>query len=384
MKFSNEFKQLIYLNIAVVMIFIYVDIFINLMIWNNSKEISDVALFNLISYFGLGLFYYLGTKLMSYFNFRILMFFSSVFSLLTFCYLFFYKINDFYFYVILTALLFSVSKAFYYAGSNLATSLYGRGDELNNYFAFIAIARFLLSVFVPFIYASVIHFFAFKSSLFLMILLSIFMFYVSLKIPKLSLDNTIISKKTLFDQPKIKLFFLSSLFCGFFLQFLLFFMMIFTFKMTDNQFYIALLNILYSILTFGAMKFYKKFNTMFNFWMYFGIFFILIGCFLVFLNLSNVYLLMANIFFTIGFFFYDNLNKTQQFSIITEFSLNEKAFLLSVREILLSLSRMFVLFFAFVISDVTSVHFFLLMIFSIIFGALVPFINHKAIKKDCD
>lgn len=380
---SSNLKKMLFLNISSSIVTIYVNIFINLFIWEKNNDVGEVALFNLISYFFLFVIYVFGSYLLTKNDLRFLMFLSSFFAIITFSILLFVQFENELLQIILVALNFAATKGFYYSGANFSVSVFGKNEEeFANYFSIQAILKLLINVFVPILGAFVIFYYDYKTSFMLMLLFSSLMLFISFTIPKVNLPKVDsfflkLTYRKVFVEKKFHYFALSSFAIGIFSKFLIFFTLIFTFSITENKFYIALLNIVYVLLTFLALKIMKKNNKVKNhYWLFIGFSFVVFGCLLiVFLN-SSVFVLLANILFTLGLFYFDNVNKTQHFGFIVQFDDVMKSRLLIWREILLGISRSTLLIFVLFIDNPKGILFVSILIFSLLIGFLIPFINN--------
>lgn len=367
-------------------IFMYIDIFINLYIWNENKELSSLAIFNLLSFWFLPFFFWLGTHFFIRYGFQNSMRFFSFYSLFSFILFYFISHAIIGIQLIIIAISISIIKGFYYGATNVASSILAKDNEFVPYFSYQNIIRHIVSIFLPIASAYIIIRWDMKVS-FIVISFLIFIFLLSIsKLPTVHMatKTKIHSLIDLFKNKTNKYYMTSSFLTGFFQQFIIFYSVVLTFEITDNAIYVGILYSLYALLTFFSFKFYKITSFSDTFWIIIGIIFIFIACLFIYFTDSMWILIVSNVLFILGIFFFDSINKTQHFQMIHQKNDSEKASLLLYREIFLNIGRCIALFGAYFINSSSSDSFFIFMMICIITGLLIPFINHfylQYIKK---
>lgn len=385
---STNLRKMQLLSVSSSIVTVYVNIFINLFIWEKHNNVGEVALFNLTTYSFLLFIYIFGSYLLTKKDLRFNMFLSSTFAILTFAILLFAPFHNDVVQIVSVALSFAITKGFYYSGANYSVSLFGKSEEeFATYFSTQAVLNFLVNVAVPLLGAFIIHYFDYRASFIVMLFLSSSMLLISFTIPKVTLPKedhflSNLSYKKVFTEKRLHFVALSSFAFGIFSQFLIFFTLIFTFSVTENKFYIAGLNVLYALLTFTALKIMKRNQKLRSFhWLLIGLFLVVTGCaFVIFLH-TPLFILLANICFTIGLFYLDNINKSQHFGLFAEYDTSTKSHLLIWRETLLGISRSLLLVLVLFLDNATGPLFIFILVFSLFVGFTIPFMNKQFVSK---
>jgi YQGE family putative transporter len=379
MNIPNKIKNLLWMQGIFTIVSVYINIFVNLYVWESSQSLRDVAWLNLWLFVSIFFTYYIGTKLIERgYPTRVLSQFASVLAILSFINLSFLRIEPMELWIILIALPIGFTFGFYYCGMNVNLSLLGKDKEIQHFFAYSAVQNQFISFLLPFLAAFVIQSYGYIPSFIMMLLFSILMFYYSFKTPILKLEKTEpVQLGQIFKKKHLKWIFPSNAAMIFLLQFQGIFAMVFTFTITENKWYIALLNVLYTICLYLAMLLLKRaVNIKENVWIYGGILFITIG-FIFALMGTNLFFILSNIMTMIGVFYFNSVLLGRHFNVIREESPRVQATLFLIREATLSISRGFLLALVLLVDELKGPVFITLLIISIIAGLFTPYFQHK-------
>lgn len=383
----KEFKFLLLNTIAQRFITIYSTLFLNFYFWQENQSIQELTYFNIILLLSWNVSYWFGTKLLVYINLRFLMGLSSIFSLISYSILILPIQVNFTILMTIVAIPLGIFNGFYFCSKNLSINVAGNKNSYQTFFSYTTIITHFVSIFTPVFSAILIVLGSYNLSFIYMILCSILLIFTSLKIPIMQ-KETINEKekninfKNLFNNKPLKLMLLSFVLAGMFRQFQSFFVILFTFTVTQNEIWIATLNVSYVLITFLCMKIYektKKQQTQHR-WLYIGFIFITTGYGFVLIPYQPL-LIVANIFTTIGMFYFNTIFVSQHFTLIKEQSEEKKPTLFLYREVITNSFRILMLLMIFFIDNVYSFNFVSILLISLLAGGLIPLVQKKTFSK---
>lgn len=385
-----QIRSLLIMNAFSFIIFIYIGIFVNLYIWEHAHRIGDVAWFNLVLFLVWGFTFYIGAKMLRRFSIRVLFACSGLSGGIAFLLLSFLHIDNRMLWIAMIGVPVGMMWGFFSSAQGLSISLAGKGKDFANYFAAQGILTQILNVTVPILSAQVIYWFGYPGSFGLMLLFVIVMLVFSYFLPQISLKGMIDRNEKISVRTKLSWRFyvpttslrwlaVSALVAGVFLQFQGLFALIFTFSVTENKFYIALLNTCYTLATLLALYLYRKIRARERTWLLVCMVTLLVG-FLIVLYPTAPLLVISNVLTTIGLFYFGTVWNAQHFRVISEFSIAERARILVWREGLLTVSRCLVLVLILPLADFRGLPFYMLLGFTLLTLLVLPFVQSRMVQ----
>jgi hypothetical protein len=171
---------------------------------------------------------------------------------------------------------------------------------------------------------------------------------------------------------------LSYLSGGIFSEFQSIFLMFFTFTITDDYIWFALLNIFYTLLTLLSIHLYKKIKIKDETWLFIGIATAFIG-FGLSIILHGTWMIIPNILLVFGNFYYRSIYFSQQYQAIGEVDEIKKMQITTWREILLCVSRLTILSIIILFYHLSKNSIYWLFGITLLITLCVPFI-HRSFK----
>ncbi|WP_159883764.1 MFS transporter [Paenibacillus puerhi] len=383
MQLTGTVRRMLLMNASSTIIFNYIGIFVNLYIWEQSHRIFDVAWFNLIMFLAWGFSFATSSRLLTHFTTRLLIQITAVCGGLTFLLLTTLTLDNRLLWMAILATPVGIMWGTYASTQNITLSLIGKGKDFEQYFATASIVGQVISIINPVISALVIQWIGYNGSFMLMLVFVTILMVVSFFIPKITLSDqsgTVfqsISFRQVFSYSALRWMVPSCLAAGVVLQFHNLFTLIFTFSVSGDKLVIALLNVLYTLSTMGAMLLYRKLRVPERRWLVIGVVAMSTGFLFPLLQVS-VFLVISNILMTIGMFYFGTVWNTEHFRLISKHSAIEQARLLIWREWLLIGSRVVILVWILGIENLHGLPFIMLLLISIACALAIPFFSKKA------
>lgn len=383
---KQELKRLLLMNATSMVIFNYIGIFVNLYIWQKYNSIFDITWFNLVLFSVWGFAFMFGAKLLMKHTIRLLMRICALSGGFTFLLLSILQLDNRFLWITIIALPVGIMWGIFSAAQNLSLSLFGKGREFQNFFSYSNVIGQIISIINPIVFALIIQYIGYERSFWIMLFFVALMMMISFYIPKTSLQMQNAQQETLFkfmtwkevfNTRELRWMIPSCLVAGLFLQFQGLFALIFTFSITQDKLYIALLNTLYTIFSIAAMFFYKKGLLRDSAWLKIGMVCISIG-FLITMYPIKIILIISNILTTVGLFYFTIVWNGQQFQLIQKSHPLHQARILMWRENLLCVSRILMLLFVLPLHQVRGITFVLLIFLALICSFLVPSFQSKS------
>lgn len=380
MKLQSHMKQLLIMSGCAMIIFSYISIFVNLYIWEKNHEIFDVAWYNLWLFLAFFAAYALATKQLMLRSIRFIIRISVCSGAVSFLLLSLLHLENERISILLYALPIGVTMGMYWGGMNITLSIFGKGKEFETFYSLIAVIGQIISITVPLLSALVIYFFGYIGSFLLMLVFVILKFIITFYIPDFSLQK---SEERLFFREMIswklmrmrtlRTSLTTSFFHGVLMTFQGMFVLLYTFQVTENKWLIALLNIVYTLSSVLALKwFQQKQSVSYKNWLLIGVTLTSIGFGCALLE-QPIWLILSNICTTFGLFYVNTVVFSQQLTALENESTSIKASFLLWREWAFSLSR-YVIFSLALFIDGKGVFFYSILLFVIICSFVVPFI----------
>jgi YQGE family putative transporter len=386
---SAEMRRLLVMNLVCFIVFVYINIFVNLYLWEKDKSIFDVAWFNLIQFITWSFAFTLAGYLLAKYTIRLLISISALAGGTAFIILSFVHLEERLLWIALIAIPIGIMSSFFYAALNLSISLSGKSSEFGDFFATSAIIMQVVSLVIPLLSALVIDWFGYVSTFILMLGFITFLFIYSFSLPAISLKEHMdfkeksfvrrMFKDKIFEQKGIQWIVYSCLAAGVFLQFQNVFTLIFTFQVTENTYLIAGLNVLYTLIALLGLLLYRKVKLTDNRWLLLGVILLTTGFLIVFIP-SKTTLILSNVLTAIGMFFFMAIWNAQQFYLIRGLSLARQAIFLIWRDILLCLTRSLTLLFTLSVDATSGGLFAILVGITVVSLMAVPYFQYRAGK----
>ncbi|GIP24993.1 hypothetical protein J23TS9_01230 [Paenibacillus sp. J23TS9] len=379
---SNDIRKLLIMNIISSIISIYIAIFVNLYIWESNHGIGEVSLYNLSMYICWGLTFALASKLISKYSIRVLLAISAVCGAMAFMYLMTVQLDNRLLWITLLGIPVGMMFGFSQSSQNLGIAMQGKENELAPYFAAINITSQALNMAVPILSAAVIQGFGYRGSFITMLIFIAVMLIYSSRMPRIYLPPQTspiemrepiytLGFRSAFSYPGAKWVLLSLLAAGVFLQFQNLFALLFTFSVTQNKLWIALLNLLYTLSSLLGLLLYRriKFNEMK--WLWIGTLLLAFG-FLIALLHNPIMLIVSNIFTSVGMFYFSIVWNAQQFKYIKHLSPTTKRTFLVWRECILVFTRCLLLSLTFSLTEMQGMAFGIIVMITIACLVAIP------------
>jgi YQGE family putative transporter len=385
MGLSKELLRLLIMNTVSFIIFIYIGIFVNLYIWEQGNSIFDVSWFNLILFFTWGFAFSGAGYLLNRWSVRLLFTISACFGGIAFLLLSWLTLDNRLLWIALIAIPVGAMWGFFGVAQNICVSLLGKGKDFGNFFAASSTVSQILNMSVPLLSAQVIQWFGYTGSFSLMLVFVTAMLVMSRFVPVVSLREHAASWgpwygsldwRTIFPTQGLKWIIPSCIAAGFMLQFQGLFSLLFTFSVTENKIYIALLNMLYTVSSLVALYLYRKYDMSDFKWFGIGLLLLATG-FLLVLYPAAPFLVLSNILMTMGYFYFSTKWNGQQFRMIADLTPVEQLRLLVWRENLIIFSRCFMLVLVLQVTDFHGSAFHLMIALGIVSLVAVGFFHWK-------
>jgi YQGE family putative transporter len=383
MNVTGPIQRLLLSNASSAIIFNYINIFINLYIWEKNKSIFEVAWFNLVLFSTWTVAFAVGFRLLTFCTTRVLIRTNSISGALVFLLLSVLELDNRLLWIAIIAIPIGSMYGFYAAAQNITLSVYGKGKDFEQYFSYSSIIGQLVSVINPIAFALIIQWIGFTGSFLLMFVFVSVLMVVSFLIPPITLSG---EKESLFSHLRFREVFStgalrwmvpSLVSAGVFLQFQMLFALVFTFSVSGDKLVIALLNVLYACSSIGAMTLYRRLKIKENVWLGIGMLFMASG-FLLPLIGQAPFLVISNILTTVGLFYFGTIWNTQQFRIITQMSAIMQSRIFLWRELFLNSTRIVLLVLALSVQDIRGGAFIGLISLALVSALVVPIFAMKS------
>lgn len=385
MGINGSVKKMLLMNGSATVIFNYIGIFVNLYIWEQGHRIFDVAWFNLVMFVAWGISFAAGSRLLSRYSTRLLIQTTAVCGGITFWLLTSLQLDNRLLWIAILAIPVGFMWGLYISAQNISLSLIGKGRDFEHYFSLSNLIGQVISIVNPVVSALVIRWVGYNGSFLLMFVFVAVLMTVSFFIPRITLSGqpgTVFQGmrfSDVFTTSALRWMIPSCLAAGVVLQFHNLFTLIFTFSVSGDELVIALLNVLYTLSTFGAMMVYRKVNMKERVWLVIGVSALSAG-FLFPLLQHSLFLVISNVLMTIGMFYFATVWNTEHFRLISKYTAIEQARLLIWRESLLIVTRVVMLVWVLGLQELRGSAFVILLILSIAGALALPFISRKAAR----
>ncbi|WNQ13980.1 hypothetical protein MJA45_13465 [Paenibacillus aurantius] len=282
---SAGLRKILLMNVIGNVIFIYINLFVNLFIWEKNKQIGDLAWYHFILYLSWVIIFILSAHLLTKRSIRMLVVLAAICGFAAFLVLQLAPFSD-------RPLMFISSFAvpcgfmfgFFYAANNLSiTQLSKDKEQFTHFMALANIINHLVSMTVPLGSALIIEHFSYKGSFVLMLMIVGLLLAVSLGLPKITLQGVFHLEDALYRRAAwVKLMAnppgvwlqLSFAAAGIFYMFQGLFVLVFTFSVTGSKLTIGLLNAGYMLAAAIANFIYRRTRGKEQVWMIVSILFI--------------------------------------------------------------------------------------------------------------
>lgn len=362
----------------------YVILFVNLYIWEANQSITDLAMFNLSQFLAWAFAYSFGVYLYSKTTLKIVMQFSTIFSILLFYFMTNLSLTNTLTWIVVIGVCYGLMKGIFSSGKTLTVSFLGSGSSHIRFFQTNDLISRGMAIVAPLIFAWIIVSFGYRISFVVMIVLSVIVFLLSHFLPNIKFPKTepvynrrIFRFKEVFPTKEHRILPLSYLTGASFSEFQTIFLLFFTFTITENKWAIACLSIFYAILTFANMHLYRKLaHVRDETWLLMGITIAMLG-FALSPFLQDWWLLIPNTLLVLGNFYYRTTYYAQHYQMIDSFSFIHKTRILVWRELLLVLSRIILLVALISLYSLTSFGFWIVTGYAVTSAFFVPFLHKK-------
>lgn len=386
---SNALKKWLVMNLTSYTIFVYVGIYINLFIWEKNRSIFDVAWFNLLVYLAWSFAFTTAGYLLSKHSIRLLLGISALSGASAFALLSFVELDSRLAGIALIGVPVGLMYGFFSAAQNLSVSLSGTAQELGRYFSTAGSIQQVVTLAVPLLSAAIIQYFGYSSTFALMLVFLAFMLVFSFAMPRISLQGHVeggersyvsqLLRDHIYSKKSIRWLAVSTLAAGVFLQFQQLFLLVFTFSVTENKFWIAGLNGLYTLATLAGLVVYRKLAIRESVLLVIGCALLASG-FLVVLIPGKAILIVSNLMTAVGMFYFGAAWNTHQFKLIKPYSQAAQAKLLIWRESLICVTRIATLLVVMTVDDIRGGVFVGLIVISLLCLLAVPYCEYRARK----
>jgi MFS transporter, YQGE family, putative transporter len=384
MKLTGDMKKLLVMCTIATIIFVYINIFVNLYVWDQSHKMFDVAWYNLWVFMIAALANTLATKRLMNKSIRSIIQISAISGAGAFILLLVYHPASQMLGITVYAVPIGITLGSYWGGMNIMLSIFGKGKEFVTFYSYLAIIGQILAMAVPLLSALVIHLSGYFGSFLLMLLFVVFMFTMSFTIPDFSLKQSgeLIKIKDIISIEFIvvkeyRSLLIISFFHAVLITFQNLFVLLFTFQVSENEWIIAILNILYSVSSMTALKLfnYNRYIAH-NKWLFIGVSLITIG-FGCALTHHPIGLILSNICTTFGLFYVNTIIFSGQLAAMERAGVTKKVGLLLWREWVFLIARYIVIGFVLFI-DGKETLFYGLIVFVIACSFMIPIRFKKA------
>lgn len=383
---KKEMYRLLIFNTVSSIVFTFVYLFVNLYIWQQNQSLADLAWFNVSQFTLWSISYFVGSYIFNKTTLRTVMKVSSIFAVLLFFLLSFCEFENPLVWIIFSGSIFGTMKGLHSSGSTQALGMLGEGKEYTIYFQQNDLWNKTVNIVMPLVFALLLVAFDYKILFIIMLFFSVIMLLISNYLPDLKPIELFgkvniyrnFSLLKVFKKKEHNLLPLSYLSGGVFSEFQSIFLLFFTFTITSDKMWVAILNILYTLLALISIRLYKRINLKDETWLFIGIGFAFTGLALS-TFLEDWWMIIPNVLLVFGNFYYRSTYFAQQFQAIN----NEKPLLkfqITIwREILLCLSRVILLSMILIFNKYMDVSNYLYWLMGIaLFTSLcVPFIHRS-------
>ncbi|MEF3311997.1 MFS transporter [Paenibacillus sp. GYB004] len=385
---SGALKKWLVMNMMSYTIFVYVGIFVNLFIWEKHRLIFDVAWFNLLMFLTWAFAFAAAAHLLSRFTIRVLLGISAASGGTAFALLSFVELDNRLVWIACIGIPVGIMYGFFSAAQNLSVSMSGSSAELGHYFTAAGSIQQVVTLAVPLLSAIAIHYFGYSSTFVLMLVFLVVMLLFSFAMPKISLRAEIREvrpsvlgwyRSVVSGNPSLRWFSASNLAAGVFLQFQQLFLLIFTFSVTENKFWIAGLNALYTLATLLGLLAYRKLRLQDHTLLGAGCLLLACGFLIVLVPVKPV-LIVSNLLTAVGMFCFGAAWNTMQFKLIKPYSKSGQAGLLVWRETLICVTRIATLLIVLSVESLRGPIFVGLIAISLLCLCAVPYFEYRAKK----
>lgn len=394
MGLDGSFRKLLLMNAMAFIIFIYIGIFVNLYIWEQGHKIADVAWFNLMVFVAWGISFTTGARLLKQYSIRLLFGLSALSGGLAFILLSYLQLDSRLLWISVIAIPVGAMWGFFYCAQNLSVTTSGKGSDFGSFFAASNTISQIMNMSVPLLSAQVIFWFGYSGSFTLMLLFVTAMLITAAVLPKLSLRDLVdashkpqgksaMAMSQVFTRPALRWIIPSCLVAGLFLQFQAIFVLLFTFSITEDKMYIALLNTLYTVSSLVALLLYRKIRLQEQSWLMAAIL-LLSGGFLLMLYPVPVVLIISNVCTTMGMFYFGTVWNAQHFRVISGLAPEHQSRMLVWREGFICGARGLMLLLILPITNFSGVAFVLLIALATLCLFSIPFFQKKLLEEPAD
>lgn len=380
MGLTGEMRKLLMMNGIGQIIFSYIGIFINLYIWEESKSLFDVSLYNFFTYLVWGAGFTLGAHLLTRRSMRIVYTLSALSGLTVFLLLSFLHLEQRLVWIALIGSVVGLTFGLFYAGQNLGISLSGKAKEFGRYFSVVVVMQQVVSVSVPILSALVIMEFGYSGSFLLMLAIVGCMLGAALLVPNLSLAEVReregdwfrgIGYFRVFHTASSKWLQAAFIAAGLFFQFQNLFILIFTFSISQDKLIIALLNAAYTCAAFAALYVHRRVRFGEDAWMFIGCSVVALG-FLAALVPYSPMLVLSNVLSVLGMYYFGVNWQTKVYRSMNALPPMQKLRVLVWRENTLCAARCVMLLLLFALPDIRGGWFAVIVVLTIGFMFAVP------------
>ncbi|RKN79216.1 MFS transporter [Paenibacillus ginsengarvi] len=377
------------MNMMSYTIFVYVGIFINLFIWEKNRLIFEVAWYNLILYVSWAFAFAFAAYLLSKTTIRTLLAVSAVAGAGAFVILTFLELDNRMLWIACIGVPVGIMYGFFSSAQNLSVSMSGTSAELGRYFSTAGSIQQVVTLAVPLLSAIIIAYAGYFGTSILMLVFLLGMLAFSFLMPKISLNveggeadrpsMLCWLWRQLRRKPGLRWHSAANLAAGVFLQFQQLFLLVFTFSVTENKFWIAGLNGLYTLATLGGLYVYRRYALKDFTLLFVGC--VLVTCgFLIVLFPAKPVLIVSNLLTAVGMFCVIAAWNTLQFKWIKTFKEREQANLLVWRETLICVTRIGTLLIVLSVDDIRGGMFIALIVVALFSLLALPYFEYRARK----
>ncbi|MFC4102856.1 MFS transporter [Paenibacillus xanthanilyticus] len=388
---STDIRKLLVMNSVSSVIAIYIGIYVNLYLWEDGQRIADVAFYNMIMFIGWGAAFWTAAKLLTRFSIRLIYSCAAGLGGIAFAYLMTVTLDNRLLWIALLGLPVGMMFGFTSAAQNLGMSLQGKASEFSSYFAAVSIIGQALSVLVPIASAKVIDWSGYGGSFVLMLIALGVMLVFSLRMPPIAMPKLSDPKeqaelgrfrfRAAFGFPGAKWMLLSLLAGGVFLQFQNLFTLLFTFSVTQNKLWIALLNVTYTLVSLLGLWLYRRIQINESRWLWIGTLLLAAGFIVVMFPYKET-MIASNLLTAIGMFYFNTVWTSQQFRCIQPLGAAQRASFLVWRETLLIVTRCLLLTITFTLTELRGALFIALIVITLICLLAMPVFQLRALRQN--
>lgn len=382
-------RKLLVMNAMTSIVTVYIGIFVNLYIWQDGRKISEVSLYNMAMFLSWGLAFFTAAKLLSRWSIRVPLGISAICGAAAFAYLMTVELDNRVLWIVLLGIPVGFLFGFAQAAQSLGIAQRGKSSEFAPYFAAVNIVGQVLSIVIPVVSAQVIDGFGYGGSFAMMLVCLALMLFFSLRMPRIQLvkpDDPQEAEtfgrfgfRQAFGHPGSRWIGLSLLAAGVFMQFQNLFALLFTFSITQNKLWIALLNVIYTVCSLIGLWLYRRIRSSEMRWLWLGNGLLAVG-FLLALLRAPAALIASNVLTTVGMLYFLTVWSAQQFRFVQQLGVSSQTSFLVWRECTLVATRCILLLLTMSLTELSGVWFVSIIAITIVCMLLVPWFQHKAMK----